>query len=132
MKESGMQTRKLNLKWRRRATDHAKRLLISGPCTTAEELMVILHKKPSQAEFIVKTEIAYYANTHKDKMQRQKLDQQNSICHDEKMENLLILSEVPSSTDEVSTATVANFPSNKDVLTSLSQTPFLSTKAYGA
>ena len=53
----------------------------------------------------------------------------NGMCHDEKLENLLILElmkayslivEAPFLTDATSTTTVANFPSTKDVLTSLS------------
>ena len=83
--------------------------------------MEVLQKRPSQVEFIMKTEMAYYSSIHKnDKMQRPELYRQNGICHDEKLENLLILLETSSTTNEALTATVANLPSNKDVLTSLS------------
>ena len=64
---------------KRNATDYMKKLLNdckvwSGPCTTAEELLEVLQKRPSQVEFIVKTEMAYYSSTHKnDKMQRPEL-----------------------------------------------------------
>ena len=69
----------LKMAKKRSATDHSKKLLAdcktwSGPSTTAEELLEILSKIQGQTEFIVKTKMAYYANTHKtDKMQYLKL-----------------------------------------------------------
>ena len=72
---------------KRSATDHSKKLLAdcktwSGPCTTAEELLEILSKRQVQTEFIVKTEMAFYANTHKtDKMQYPEVYRQNGIIH---------------------------------------------------
>ena len=112
---------------KRNTMDHTKRLLTDfktwhGPCTAAEELLEVLKRRPSQAEFIVKTEMAYYAHTHKvDKMQRPELYRQNGICHSEKLENLLILLE--GSSTEVATATIANLPSNSEALKSLSNSP---------
>ena len=65
-------------------------------------------------------------------MQCAELYRSNGMCHDEKLENFLLLLEASSLTDEASThstAAVANLPSNKDVPTSLFQSHSLSTIA---
>ena len=75
-------------------------------------MMRIIKSRPDQEEFIVKTELAYFAHTHKtDKIQRPELYRQNKITHEEKVENLLVLL-----TDDAkqSTATTANLPMNEE------------------
>ena len=62
-------------------------------------------------------------------MQHPELYRQNGICHEEQLENLLILLEASSPTNKASTCTIANLPSNKGVLTILSQPHSLSARA---
>jgi len=52
---------------------------------------------------------------------------QNGICHDEKLENLLVLLEEDSTSKKASTATVANLPSCQDVLRAFSVSPTAQT-----
>ena len=88
----------------------------SGPATSVEELPTILFGKDNQ-QHILRTEMSYYAHTHRaDKIANKELFRINSISYEEMLENLIILLD-----DEKheSTATVANLPSNDDVLKSL-------------
>ena len=89
------------------------------PCTTVEELQQILKKKCDQDVHIVKSELAYYAHTHKaDKLGRPDLFRLNGISHEEKLTNLAIL----LSEDCISACTVANLPTNDDVIAVLEGT----------
>ena len=52
----------------------------NGPFTSGEEMITAIKSQPDQEEFIVKTQLAFFAHTHKtDKIQRPKLFQQNKI-----------------------------------------------------
>ena len=63
----------------------------NGPFTSGEEMITVIKSRPDQEEFIVKTELAFFAHTHKkDKIQRPELFRQNKITF-EKVENLLVL-----------------------------------------
>ena len=101
--------------------DYAKRLLRDckswlGPATTAEELCAILFSKDNQ-QHILRTEMSYYAHTHRaDKIANKELFRINSISYEEMLENLIIL---PDDEKHEVTATIANLPSNDDVLKSL-------------
>ena len=53
-----------------RAKDYAKKLLKDckawgGPCASCEDLLAVLRSRPEKSEVIVKTEMVYYAKTHK-------------------------------------------------------------------
>ena len=86
----------------------------NGPFTSGEEMIQVIKSRPDQEEFIVKTELAFFAHTHKtDKLQRPELFRQNKITHEEKVENLLVLL---CDDAEQSSATTANLPTNADVL----------------
>ena len=62
----------------------------NGPFTSGDQMMRIIKSRPDQEEFIAKTELAYFAHTHKtDKIQQPELYSQNKITHGEKVENLL-------------------------------------------
>ena len=97
-----------------KAKDCTKKLLqncksCDGPCTTVEELQQILEKKCDQDVHVVKTELTYYAHTHKaDKLERLDLFRLNSISHEEKLTNLAIL----LSEDCISAYIVADLPTN--------------------
>ena len=75
---TGKTEKKLEAKLKKslKSKDYTKRLLQNckswgGPCTTVEELQQILKEKGDQDVLIVKTELAYYAHTHKaDKIAR--------------------------------------------------------------
>ena len=61
--------------------------------------------------------MAYYAQTHKqEKIQTRDLFRINKITYEEKLENLMILL---SDENQVGTASIANLPSNNDVLKAL-------------
>ena len=116
------QKEKLKERIDKKSKDNIKKLLTDckswfGPCTSMDEL---LHAtKPDRAEFIVKTEMTYDAQTHEfDKIQRPDLYKINGITHEEKLENLMILL---SDDDQGSTASVANLPFNDAVFTALDQ-----------
>ena len=82
--------------------------------------MSVLKATPDQEQFIVKTELAFLADTNKlDKIQRLELYKKNRITHDEKIENLLMLL---SDNQSQVTATIANLPSNADTLKLLKKT----------
>ena len=109
------------LKKTKKEKDYVRRLLKdckswSGPATSVEELRTILFGKDNQ-QHILRTEMSYYAHTHRaDKIANKELFRINSISYEEMLENLMIFLD-----DEKheSTATVANLPSNDDVLKSL-------------
>ena len=62
--------------------------------------------------------MAYYAHTHKaEKIARKDLFKINNISFEEKLENLSILLDEE---DNLSLSTVANLPTNEDMLKSLS------------
>ena len=103
-----------------KSKDYTKKLLQNckswgGPCTTVEELQQILKEKGAQNVLIVKTELAYYAYTHKAKIARPDLLRLNGISHEEKLTNFAIL----LSDDCTSSRTVADLPTNEDVITAL-------------
>ena len=76
----------------------------------------MLRGKDDQQQ-IVKTEMAYYAHTHKaDKIVRKELYRLNGISHKEMLENLNVLL---ADEKHVSTSTVTKLPSNDDVMKSL-------------
>ena len=116
----------LKLKKASKAKDYTKKLLQEckswgGPCTTMGELQYVLKGKPDQEKTIVKTELAYYAHTHKaDKIARPDLFRQNSITHDEKLENLMILLADDNDNQSLS---IASLPTNEDVAKALQLKP---------
>ena len=63
-----------------------------GPCTASDELCHILIQKPDQEGVIVRTEMAFFAHSHKaEKIARPSLFHLNGISHEEELENLLLL-----------------------------------------
>ena len=91
----------------------------SGPCTPVEELQQILKKKCDQDFQIVKTELAYYAHTHKaNKLGSPDLFRLNGISHEEKLTDLVIM----LSENCISARTVADLPTNDDVVAVLEGT----------
>ena len=104
------------------AKDYQKKLLSDckswlGPCTSMDELMKVIRNNGDRSEFIVKTELAYYIHSHKaDRFQHPELFKINGLTNEDKLENLLVLL---SDENENSSATIANLPSNKDILTAL-------------
>ena len=83
------------------------------------QLLKSSSKKYDQDVHIVKTELAYYAHTHKaDKLGRPDLFRLNSISHEENLTNLAIL----LSEDCISACTVADLPTNDDVIAVLEGT----------
>ena len=105
-----------------RVKDYAKKLLKDckawgGPCASCEDLLAVLSSRPDKSELIVKTVMAYYAQTHKqEKVQTPDPFRINKITYEEKLENLMILL---SDENQVGTASIANLPSNNDVLKAL-------------
>ena len=101
-----------------KARNYVKKLLEdcktwSGPCTASEELLSVLKRQPEQAEFIVKTELAFFVHTHRaDRLQCPELFRLNGISYEQKLENLLVLL---SDNRQDCTATIANLPTNRDV-----------------
>ena len=90
----------------------------NGPAITGEELQNILNGKDNQQE-VLRTEMSYYVHTHKaNKIVNKDLYRINNISYEEMLANLMILLD-----DEKyeSTATIANLPSNEDVLKLLSR-----------
>ena len=64
----------------------------NGPATSVEEVYSILQPNPENAGKIVRTEIAYYRNTHKiEVMYRPELFKLNRITHEERLTNLCVL-----------------------------------------
>ena len=79
--------------------------------------LAVLSSRPDKSELIVKTEMAYYAQAHKqEKIQIPDLFRINKITYEEKLENLMILL---SEENQVGTALIAILPSNNDVLKAL-------------
>ena len=63
-----------------------------GPCTTQEELELVLENRSDMQEKIVKVELTYYKYTHKpDVIARPDLYHLNKISHEERLENLLVI-----------------------------------------
>ena len=76
------------------------------------ELLKIVHERPNQLKFILRTELAYFSHTHRaDKTQRPELYKQNKISEEEKLENMCILL---SSEAQASSATEAKLLTNED------------------
>ena len=111
----------LKLKKAQKVKEYTRKLLQDckswgGPCTSVDELHQVLIGKDTQNQ-ILKTEMAYYAHTHKaDKIARKQLFRINGITYEEMLENLSILLDDEG---QVSTSTIANLPTNKDVMHSL-------------
>ncbi|KAG1667875.1 Cyclin-A2 [Nymphon striatum] len=109
----------------KKSEDYTKKLLQNckswgGPCTSLEELQQILKEKSDQNIQIVKTELAYYAHTHKaDKIANPELFRLNGISHEEKLTNFGVL----LSNDCISSCTVADLPTNEDVIATLEERP---------
>ena len=81
-----------------------------------DELCDVMKGKDNQFK-ILKTEMAYYAHTHKaEKIACKQLFRINGISFEEMLENLSILLDDDAST---STSTIANLPTNEDALLSL-------------
>ena len=105
----------LKLKKAQKAKDYTKKLLQDckswgGPCTSVDELHQMLNGKDNHSH-ILKTEMAYYAHTHKaDKIARKQLFRINGITYEGMLENLSILLD---DENDVSTSTIANLPMNR-------------------
>ncbi|KAG1652087.1 hypothetical protein GQR58_026544 [Nymphon striatum] len=107
----------------KKSEDYTKKLLQNckswrDPCTSLEELQQILKEKSDQNVQIVKTELAYYAHTHKaDKIANPELFRLNGISH--KLTNFAVL----LSNYCISSCTVADLPTNEDVTATLEERP---------
>ena len=83
-----------------------------------EELQSILKGKDNQ-QHILRTEMSYYVHTHRsNKILNKSLFRLNKISYEEMLENLIIILDGEK---HESTATVANLPTNKTVLDSMSK-----------
>ena len=90
-----------------------------GPCTTADELCHILTQKPDLERVIVRTEMAFFAHSHKaEKIARPFLFRLSGISYEEKLENLLLLL---SDDDWYATRSIASLTTNEDVLRELNK-----------
>ena len=89
----------------------------TGPFTSPGEMMEI-NKRPDKAEHILRTEIAYLAHTQRsDKLARPDLYKVNNLSYEEKLENLSVL--LCDETSSNCTATIADLPTNEQVLSKL-------------
>lgn len=87
----------------RHGVDHAQLLI-------ADELCHILIQKPDQERFIVRTDITFFAHSHKaEKIARTSFFHLNGISHEEKLENLLLLL---SDDDRYATKSMVSLPTN--------------------
>ena len=87
----------------RHGVDHAQLLI-------ADELCHILTQKPDQERFIVRTDITFFAHSHKaEKIARTSFFHLNDISHEEKLENLLLLL---SDDDRYATKSMVSLPTN--------------------
>ena len=108
----------------KRGQDYVMRLLKDcktwrGPATTGEELRESLSGRDDQ-QHILRTEMAYYAHTHKqDRIANKDLYRINGISFEDMLENLTILLDDDGCCP---TASTANLPTNSDVV-SLLKTP---------
>ena len=108
----------------KRGQDYVMRLLKDcktwrGPATTGEELRESLSGRDDQ-QHILRTEMAYYAHTHKqDRIANKDLYRINGISFEDMLENLTILLDDDGCGP---TASTANLPTNSDVV-SLLKTP---------
>ena len=76
----------------------------------ADELCHILTQKPDQERFIVRTDITFFAHSHKaEKIARASFFHLNGISHEEKLENLLLLL---SDDDRYATKSMVSLPTN--------------------
>ena len=106
-----------------RTKDYTRKLLIdckswSGPFTSPQEMLRVINERPDRAEHILRTEIAYLAHTQRtDKIARPGLYKINNLSFDEKLENLYVLLFDETTSD--CTATIADLPTNKKVLNTL-------------
>ena len=81
----------------RNASNYTNKLLgkcksWGGPVTSAEELNSILESKPDIAEHIIRTELAYYRDTHKaDVIANPRLYKLNKLTHEDRLANLCVL-----------------------------------------
>ena len=103
--------------------DYVKKLLQEcktwgGLFTTADELCHILAQKPDQERVILRTEMAFFAESQSRKIARPSLFCLNSISHEEKLENLLLLL---SDDDGYATKSMASLTTNEDVLRELNK-----------
>ena len=63
-----------------------------GPVTSVEAILEVLKSNPQKAEQIIRTELAYYRDTHRtDVIATPELFKLNSISHEERLENLTVL-----------------------------------------
>ena len=112
----------MKMKKAAKSKDYIGRLLSTckswgGPSTNVNELQHILKSRSDQEEEIVKTEMAFFAHTHKaDKIARPNLYRLNQISHEEKKENLAILL---NDDEETVTCTIIDLPSNASVMSAL-------------
>ena len=104
-----------------RQKDHARKLLETckswgGPCVASDELIAAIDAKPDKQEQIVRKELTFFRNTHKSDMTaRPDLFKLNKISHEEFLENLLVL----LSDEDIACGSVADLPTNADVLKTL-------------
>lgn len=76
----------------------------------ADELCHILTQKPDQERFIVRTDITFFAHSHKaEKIVGTSFFHLNGISHEEKLENLLLLL---SDDDRYATKSMVSLPTN--------------------
>ena len=105
-----------------KSKDYIKKLLQDckswgGPATTSEELISIISGREN-THHILRTEVAYYAHTHKSsRITNKDLYRINGVSDEEMIENLAILLDDDK---QCSSATVANLPTNSDVLKCIS------------
>jgi hypothetical protein len=89
----------------------------NGPATTGEELRQSLNGRDNQ-QHILRTEMAYYAHTHKaDRISNKELYRLNNISFEEMLENQTIVIDDDGCVG--ATATIANLPTNADVVKAL-------------
>ena len=71
-----------------------------GPCTTANELeIVLLNKNKHASNKIIRTELSYYRKTQQaERYETPELFGLTKISHEERLENLFVLSKVISAT----------------------------------
>ena len=87
-----------------------------GPCTTANELEVVLSRRNDLSEKIVKTELSYYRKTHQsEKHNVPELFKLTKISHEERLENLFILLSDEKRIASMSSAAILDLPTNEEV-----------------
>ena len=105
------------------ASNYTKKLLMDckswrGPCVSSEELLLVLNDFSDLQEKIVRTELAYYRDTHKPEVTASpELFKLCTITHEERLMNLCAL------LDGCPVSTKVCLPSNEDALKAISRIP---------